>query len=393
MNGSLAPLGHPPRFAEPLHVGRPNIPDIERVLGRFRDVLNRRWLTNDGPMVREFEHRICEFVGVKHCIAMCNATIALEIAIRALELKGEVIVPSFTFVATAHALQWQQITPVFADIGRHGHNIDPSRVERHITPRTTGILATHVWGRGCDIQALQEIADRRKLTLVFDAAHAFGCTHGGKMIGGFGRAEVFSFHATKFMNAAEGGAVVTNDDQLANRIRLMRNFGFVGYDTVDYVGTNGKMNELSAAMGLSSFEEIAQTIAVNLRNYETYSRCFSTIPGLEMEKYSDRERQNYQYIVAEVSPEVCGLTRDELVAVLHRENILVRRYFSPGCHRHEPYRSFFPFSGMLLPETERLCERIILFPTGSSVTTDDIESIADVVRTAIELRRTLPTSN
>ena len=379
----LAVLGGQPEFAEPVHVGRPNIPDTERLMQRFRDILDRRWLTNDGPMVKEFERRICDYLGVRNCVAMCNATVALEIAIRALELKGEVIIPSFTFVATAHALQWQQITPVFADVASTGHNIDPARVERHITPRTTGILATHVWGRSCDIEALQEIADRRKLKLMFDAAHAFGCTHKGKMIGGFGQAEVFSFHATKFMNSAEGGAVVTNDDALAKRIRLMRNFGFVGYDDVDYVGTNGKMNELSAAMGITSFEAIDDIVAANRRNYDTYRRCFSDIPGFQIEQFSDQEKCNYQYLVAEVSPEICGLTRDEFVTVLHRENILVRRYFSPGCHRHEPYKSYFPFSGLLLPETERLSDRVILFPTGTSITNMEIERIVEVVRMAI----------
>lgn len=379
----LAVLGGPPEFAEPVHVGRPNIPDTKRLMERFQEILDRRWLTNDGPMVKEFERRICDYLGVRNCVAMCNATVALEIAIRALELKGEVIIPSFTFVATAHALQWQQITPVFADVASKGHNIDPTRVERHITPRTTGILATHIWGRSCDIEALQEIADRRKLKLMFDAAHAFGCTHKGKMIGGFGQAEVFSFHATKFMNSAEGGAVVTNDDALAKRIRLMRNFGFVGYDDVDYVGTNGKMSELSAAMGITSFEAIDDIVAANRRNYETYHRCFSAVPGIQFEHYPEQEKYNYQYMVAEVTPELCGLTRDELVKALHQENILVRRYFSPGCHRHEPYRSYFPFSGLLLPETERLSDRVILFPTGTSITTIEIERIVEVVRLAI----------
>lgn len=382
-NGPLAILGGAPRFAQPVHVGRPNIPDVDRLMQRFREVLDRRWLTNDGPLVHEFERCIREHVGVKHCIAMCNGTVALEIAIRSLELKGEVIVPSFTFVATAHALQWQQITPVFADIAPDGHNIDPSRVERHITPRTTGILATHVWGRSCAVEQLQDIADRRGLKLMFDSAHAFGCSHAGKMIGGFGDAEVFSFHATKFMNSAEGGAVVTNDDQLAERIRLMRNFGFVGYDDVDYVGTNGKMSELSAAMGLTSFESIADVIAVNRRNYEAYKKLLATVPGIRVESYPDHESSNYQYVVAEISSDSCGLTRDELVAVLHRENVLVRRYFSPGCHRHEPYSSFFPFSGLLLPETERVSERVMQFPTGTGISIAEIESIVDIVRTAI----------
>jgi len=248
----LAIFGGRPAFAEKLHVGRPNIGDRARLLKRIEDILDRRWLTNNGPYVQEFERRIAETIGVKHCIATCNGEMGLEIAIRALELKGEVIVPAFTFVASAHALQWQEITPVFADIDPETHLIHPASVRRLITPRTTAILGVHIWGQTCAIEALEEIAREHHLRLLFDAAHAFGCTRHGRSIGTFGDAEVFSFHATKFVNSLEGGAIVTNHDDLARKIRLMKNFGFFGYDDVGYIGTNGKMNEFSAAMGLTS---------------------------------------------------------------------------------------------------------------------------------------------
>lgn len=227
----LAIFGGVPAFEESLHVGRPNIGKRERLLERINEMLDRRWLTNNSPFVRQFEQRIAEMLGVKHCVAMCNATVALEIAIRAAGLSGEVIVPSFTFIATAHALQWQEITPVFCDIDPHTHNLDPRRVEQMITPRTTGIIGVHVWGRACDVEALTDIAQCHHLKLLFDAAHAFGCSYKGRMIGNFGDVEVFSFHATKFFNTFEGGAVVTNDDDLANKIRLMKNFGFAGTTT------------------------------------------------------------------------------------------------------------------------------------------------------------------
>jgi dTDP-4-amino-4,6-dideoxygalactose transaminase len=250
---SLAILGGSPAFAEKLHVGRPNLGDRTRLLERINDIFDQLWLTNGGPYVQELELRVAELVGVKHCIAMCNATVALEIAIRALGLAGEVIVPSFTFVATAHALQWQQITPVFCDIDPLTHNIDPRRIEELITPLTTGIIGVHLWGRACNIEQLEEIARRRNLKLLFDAAHAFGCSYKGKMIGSFGSAEVLSFHATKFLNTLEGGAVVTNDDQLAQKMRLMKNFGFTYYDRTDDVGTNGSyliktVGQLSASI-------------------------------------------------------------------------------------------------------------------------------------------------
>src|SRR5215208_1528016 len=179
----LAILGGPRAFDEPLHVGRPNIGDRQSFEKRVTDILDRRWLTNAGPYVQELEKRIAELTGVRHCIAMCNATVALEIAIRALGMKGEVIVPSFTFIATAHALKWQGITPVFCDIDRNTYNLDPALLEQLITPRTTGILPVHVFGRPCDVEAVQEIATRRGLKLLFDSAHAFGCSHGDGMIG------------------------------------------------------------------------------------------------------------------------------------------------------------------------------------------------------------------
>jgi len=230
----LAIFGCPPAFNETLHVGRPNIGDREQLFQSFKQILDNRWLTNNGPFVQEFEAKIAHFLGVKHCIAMCNATIALEIVIRGLGLTGEVIIPAFTFVATAHSLQWQEITPVFCDIDPNTHTIDPKKIESLITPRTTGIIGVHLWGRSCAIEQLQEIAYNRNLKLIFDAAHAFGCSHIGRMIGNFGEAEVFSFHATKFINSFEGGVVATNNDDLAVKLRLMKNFGFVGYDCRSY---------------------------------------------------------------------------------------------------------------------------------------------------------------
>jgi dTDP-4-amino-4,6-dideoxygalactose transaminase len=379
----LAIFGKPPAFAEKVHVGRPNIGNREHLLGRINDMLDRNWLTNDGPFVQEFERRLAEFVGVRHCVAMCNGTISLEIAIRALGLTGEVIVPSFTFIATAHALQWQEITPVFCDIDPRTHNLDPVQVEKMITPRTSGIIGVHTWGRACDIDALEAIARRRNLQLMFDAAHAFGCSHKGKSIGGFGRCEVFSFHATKFFNTFEGGAVLTDDDVLAQKMSLMRNFGFRGSDNVVHIGTNGKMTEVCAAMGLTSLESVEEFMEINRRNHDAYGHELAGYPGLTLMAYDQSERTNYQYIVLEVDDLEVGLTRDELVDVLTAENILARRYFFPGCHRMEPYRSFFPHAALVLPETEKLCRRVIVLPNGTSVNEQEIAQICEIIRTVV----------
>jgi dTDP-4-amino-4,6-dideoxygalactose transaminase len=379
----LAIFGRPPAFADKLHVGRPNIGNRDRLLARINDMLDRDWLTNNGPYVQQFENKIAEFHGVRHCVAMCNGTVALEIAIRALGLTGEVIVPSFTFVATAHALQWQEITPVFCDIDRATHHLNPTQVEKLITPRTSGIIGVHTWGRPCDIDALNAIARRRNLYLLFDAAHAFGCSYNGKLVGGFGRCEVFSFHATKFFNSFEGGAVLTNDELLAEKMRLMRNFGFSGYDNVIYIGTNGKMTEVCAAMGLTSLESIEQFVETNRCNHRAYRRGLKGIPGITLMAYNEGQRSNYQYIVLEVDEAEAGLARDELVDVLFAENVLARRYFFPACHRMEPYRSYFPNASLVLPETERLCRRVMLLPNGTSVDEPAISRICNVIRTAV----------
>ena len=386
---NLAILGGVPAFTEPLHVGRPNIGDRTALLSRINDLLDRRWLTNNGPFVREFEGRIADFLGVKNCIAMCNATVALEIATRALGLHGEVIVPSFTFIATAHALQWQETTPVFCDVDPATHNLDPGKVEAMITPRTTGIMGVHVWGRPCAIEALDEIARRRSLKLMFDAAHAFGNSYRGRMIGNFGQVEVFSFHATKFFNTFEGGAVVTNDDDLAAKIRLMTNFGFAGYDNVIYVGTNGKMPEVSAAMGLTGLESLDEFIAANRRNHAAYRAGLLAVPGINLIAYNETERNNYQYVIVEVDEVAAGISRNDLVRVLHAENVLARRYFYPGCHEMEPYRSYFPHAGLLLPETERLIQRVMSLPTGTAVGPEEIETICATIRFAVENSREL----
>lgn len=375
----LAIRGAPPAYSEPLHVGRPNIGSRE-VFDRFIDqMFGRRWLSNNGPLVQQFEQEVARFLDVRHCVAMCNGTIALEIAIRALDLAGEVIVPAYTFVATAHALQWQGITPVFADIDPSTHNLDEGAVRRMITPRTTGIIGVHLWGRSADHQALQAIADEHHLALMYDAAHAFGCSARGTMIGNFGACEVLSFHATKFFNTFEGGAVVTNDDLLAEKMRLMRNFGFAGFDNVIYPGTNGKMVEPCAAMGLTNLQAIDSVIAANQRTYESYREGIAAIDGLSILPFNAGERNNYQYVVLEVGPGFPA-SRDEIVETLHAENILARKYFWPGVHRMEPYRSLYPHAGLLLPNTETVASRVVVLPTGTALPADAVDTILSILR-------------
>ncbi len=375
----LAINGAAAMFPEPLHVGRPNIGSKEAFLAEASAMLDRGWLSNNGPLVQSLEHRICEYIGVKHCVAMCNGTIALEIATRALGLHGEVIVPSYTFVATAHALQWQEITPIFADIDPLTQNLDPAAVERMITPKTTGIIGVHLWGRPAPVAALQALADRHELRLMFDASHGFGCTSGGQRLGTFGECEVFSFHATKFFNTFEGGAVVTNDDELAEKMRLMRNFGFVAFDQVIYPGTNGKMTEVSAAMGLVNLDAIDRFIDINRRNYLRYREGLRDIAELSVIDYDDRESNNYQYVVLQVGAGF-PVSRDRVIEVLHAEKVLARRYFWPGAHNMEPYRSHYPHAGLMLPQTDAVARGVVVLPSGSTIDTPHIDGICAILK-------------
>lgn len=375
----LAVLGGAPAFDRKLHVGQPNVGDRAYFMTRVERILDSRWFTNHGECVRELEASLADYLGVAHCIAVCNATVGLEIAIRAMPMQGEVIVPSMTFIATPHSLQWQQIKPVFCDIDPATHLLDPALVEGLITERTTGILGVHVWGRPCAVEALQAIADRHRLHLLFDAAHAFGCSYRGRMIGNFGRAEVFSFHATKFFNSFEGGAITTNDAELAQKIRLMTNFGFAGYDNVIHVGTNGKMSEVAAAMGLTSLRSVGEFIEVNQRNHAAYRRRLSVLPGFELCVYDDDAQNNYQYVVVEYTPPEGAPTRDQLVQALWAENVMARKYFWPGCHRMEPYRTLYPEAGQRLPHTDAVTARLLILPTGTGISLDEIERLCDLL--------------
>jgi dTDP-4-amino-4,6-dideoxygalactose transaminase len=376
----LVLFGGRPSFNQPLHVGCPNIPNQERLFERFQDILQKRWLTNNGSFVQEFESRIQEMLSVRNCIAICNGTIALEIIIKALDLKGEVIVPSLTFVATAHALQWQNITPIFCDINPQTYNIDPKKVEQMITPRTSAILGVHLWGRACDIKELALIADHYNLKLLFDACHAFGCSYNGEKIGVFGNAEAFSFHATKVINTFEGGAITTNDDELAKKIRLIKNFGFCGYDNVISIGTNGKMSEISAAMGVTGLESLNEFIEANYRNYRQYRNELAEIQGIKVIEYDATDTPNYHYIILEIDENITNISRDIYIKILHSENILARRYFYPGCHKMEPYRSYLPYAGLLLPETEKLVNRLLALPNGITIGSDEISKICSLIR-------------
>jgi dTDP-4-amino-4,6-dideoxygalactose transaminase len=377
--GSLAVFGGTPAFTETLHVGRPYVGNPERILARLRAVLESGRLTNDGPCVRELESRIAARLGVAHCVATCSGSIALQLLLRARGVAGDVIVPAFTFVATVHALQWLGLTPIFADIDAATHQVDPRSIAARFTSRTDAILGVHLWGSACDADALHALAADQRVALLFDAAHAFASSHRGRMIGGCGDAEAFSFHATKFFHTVEGGAVTTNDGDLAARVRLMRDHGFRGPDTVVGLGVNGKMSEICAAVGLALLEDVDQLIALNKAHHARYAGALAEMPGVRILSHDDGS--NHQYVVAEIDQRA-GIERDTLLRVLHAERVRARRYFYPGAHRMQPYASRPADARVALPRTDAACARVLCFPTGAAVSGDDIDRICDLVRFA-----------
>ncbi|MDF1563932.1 MAG: aminotransferase class I/II-fold pyridoxal phosphate-dependent enzyme [Deltaproteobacteria bacterium] len=372
----LALLGGEPAFAEPRVMGRPNLGDREALFRRLSGALERGWLTNGGPLVQELEEKLAERLAVRHCITVCNATIGLELGLKALELEGEVVVPAFTFIATAHAASWVGLDVRFCDVDPATHLIDLDSLEQAVSERTSAVVPVHLWGAAAPVDALESFCEERGLRLIFDAAHAFACTAQGRTIGRFGDLEVFSFHATKFFNAFEGGAVTTEDDDLADRLRAMRNFGGRGAAGWGFPGTNAKMSEASAAMGLTSLEILPEIVARNRENHDAYREELASVPGIALRTYDPGEENNHQYVVVEVDGADFGLTADELVEVLAAENVGTRRYFVPGLHQVPPYRDDPSTRPVPLPVTEQLSERCLLLPSGLAVTPTDARSIA-----------------
>lgn len=375
----LAILGGPPAFAEPLHVGRPNVGDREAVLRAIGEAMEERWLSNNGAKLLAFERRLSAQLGGLHCVATCNATLGLQIVLRALGVEGEVVLPALTFVATAHAVAWERLTPVFADVEPESLCMGPDEAAAQVGAGTGALLGVHLWGRSADPEGLEQLARERDLPLIFDAAHALGCSRDGRPLASYGDAAVLSFHATKVANTFEGGVVVTADRELAERVATMRNFGFVDEDEIVGLGTNAKMSEAAAAMGLASLDSLDDFLAADRRNYLAYAEALDGIPGVRLLPL-DPEQANCHHVTITVDPATAGLDRDALRAVLVAENVLARRYFYPGCHRVPPYDER-PVPQ--LPVTDAVLERCLSLPTGTAVEADDIARIGQIVKLAV----------
>lgn len=326
----------------------PNLPDRELFHQLVDEIWDRNWLTNDGPLVRQLEMELRLMTGAEHVVAVANGTLGLMIAARALEIDLEFICPSFTFVATPHALHWQGANPIFLDVAPGSFNLDVDETWMRLDLNTSGIVATQVFGTPLD-PGLREIADKFRVPLLVDSAHTLGCD-----LPIVGDVEVLSLHATKICHAVEGGAILTNDQALAERCRLMRKFGFTGPDTVVSEGINAKMSELHAAMGLLSLRNLNAQVAHNREEYRVYEIELEPIPQVNL----CGTGENYHYVPVLVED------RDDLFDHLLSRGILTRKYFYPGCHRCEPYYSSHP--SLSLPHTDKLCQEILTLPNHSA---------------------------
>lgn len=371
-------FGTKPLFERPIPIGQLYFPSWERYEVAFRGIFDRQYYNNNGPLLGELEEKLQEFLGVKHAICVSNGTLGLMMAVDALQLSGKVILPSFTFIASAQALTWAGLEPVFCDVHPDTHQIDLTKLDEIIDPDVSAIMGVNLWGGTCNPGALEAYAEKRGIALFFDSAHGFGVELDGKKLSNFGNLEVFSFHATKILSATEGGCICTNDDGLASRIRSIRpSYGDYEQASVLRVA-NARMSEAQAAIALMSLEDFSQNRQNNQILFEHYRDHLEKIPGIHLVIPAGMTVSNYQYVVCEVDEKRFGLSRDQLIDVLKAENVIARRYFYPGAHRTIGYES----SKANLPVTDKLCLTCIQLPIGAMVDKEKVEKICELVSQA-----------
>jgi dTDP-4-amino-4,6-dideoxygalactose transaminase len=376
VSGLPAMLGGDPAFPEGLALVRPSLPP-ESVLDDIRKILSGHVLTN-GPYVRELEERSADYLGVRHCVAVSSCTSGLMLVLRVADLTGEVIIPSFTFAATAHAVEWNGLRPVFADIDPETLLLSPEAVRRAITDRTSAILATHTYGTPCDTEGLSEVAKAAGARLFFDSAHAFGSQHNGKRVGGFGDAEVFSLSPTKVLVASEGGIIATNDEALAERCRIGRDYGNPGDYDCRFVGLNARMSEVHAAIALGSLIDLNERIGRRNALAGLYREALEMFPGLSFPKVPEGDRSTYKDFTMLVDPHGFGLDAPGLQRALAAEGIESRRYYSPPVHAMGAYRSLAG-TNRDLPVTDSVASRVITLPMWTGMTDRHVARVADAV--------------
>ena len=366
-------------FEKPIYIARPPLPDRTAVYRKIDEIWDSQWLTNIGHQHREFESKVQEYLGVPNVSLFCNGTMALQLACQALRLSGEVITTPFTFAATSHVLYWNNLKPVFCDIESQSFNIDPDRIESLITPYTTAILPVHVFGHPCDIEAIETIAKRYGIRVIYDAAHCFGVEVNGESIGNFGDISMFSFHATKIFHTMEGGALTYRGSSLKERLELARNFGFKGEEKIVVPGINGKMNEIQAAIGILMLDLIKEEIRKRKQLSVIYRERLKSIPGIDFREDILNVKHNYYNFVITVNEEEFGINRDELYIALKKYNVFTRKYFYPLCSQLQCYKQLPSSSAANLPVAEKITRTVLSLPLYGILDEEDIQRICDIV--------------
>lgn len=365
-------------FDKPIYVTRPFLPPLSAYCEGLREIWDTAWLTNNGPLVRRYQEALCRHFGTENLCLFNNGTLALQIALQGMQLSGEVITTPFTFVATTHALYWNKIRPVFVDIEPDYYTLDPAQVEAAITPWTTAILAVHVYGNPCRHEELAAIARRHHLRLIYDAAHAFDVKLHGRSIAHYGDLSMFSFHSTKLYHSIEGGMLVFQEAGLKRTFDYLKNFGFDGETEVVMPGTNAKMNEFQALMGLQILEHMPALIQSRRRIAELYRQRLASVPGLILPPPPPPHVEyNYAYFPVEIDEAAFGMSRDALYTRLKEFNVFTRRYFYPLLCDFACYRSVSLTSP--IPVARRVAKRILTLPIYDSLALTDVERICEMI--------------
>ena len=368
-------------FPERIYVTRPVFPTIEQVTEKLRDIWAAKWLTNNGPQHTMLEQELTEHLKVPYLSLFNNGTIALIVACQSLRLSGEVITTPFTFAATPHVLSWNNIRPIFCDIDPETMNIDADKIESMITPQTTAILAVHVFGTPCNVEKIREVADRYGLKVVYDAAHAFGVEIGGRGIGTFGDISMFSFHATKLYHTVEGGALTHGDKNLKARIDLLKNFGIKNEEEVVMPGINGKLNEISAAVGRIMLGYVEDERQKRIALHKIYDEELSGVDGIKiMPKCGDDVKLNYQYYVVRIDEKIFGRSRDFVYDEFKKYNVYSRKYFHPLCSDFTCYRQLNSARPENLPVATEVGKQVLSLPMYGELTADDIRKICAILK-------------
>lgn len=372
MENRPALLGGDPVFDNKINIVRPCLPDFDTLEPGIRQILSSGMVTK-GQYLRDFEEAVARHLGAKHAVAVSSCTTGLMLAYKGLGLTGEVIMPSFTFMATVSSAVWAGLTPVFVDVNRETTNIEPEAVERAITPDTSAIVAVHNFGNPAEIDMLQAIAERHHLALIFDAAHGFGALYQNQPVGFQGNAHVFSLSPTKLLIAGEGGIVVTDSDALAQKVRMGREYGNDGHYNSAFAGMNARMPEFNAWLGLHSLTDLERAASCRNEYIKMYKQALGQLPGVQFQHVEAGNRCSYKDFSITVDPDLFGLTRDELAVALGAENLDTRKYYDPPAHQQDAYRSF-PVAGDLA-NTIWLSEHSLSFPIWSEMDLQVIEGI------------------